>query len=215
MSHRLWLFYHLGSQFSAFKESLGKTDHFPKKKKKEKKRDQRVHTFLYQSSLVKIQKSGRWWLCGNICRIPASLESVSTTSSKGATIVSSLVVFIVAVLEGPFALASCSKLIAGISARKCLHHHYHHHHHPSLNREGRWGIADDFTTSFQITRKILRTLLGIFSYLYFCSVLLLFSLLALVLGWNVLTSCHVVMSRRSLMNFLDSETRVWPKPATG
>ena len=23
-----------------------------------------------------------------------------------------------------------------------------HHHHLSLNREGRWGISDDFTTSF-------------------------------------------------------------------
>ena len=26
-------------------------------------------------------------------------------------------------------------------------HHYHHHHHQSLNREGRWGTTDDFTTS--------------------------------------------------------------------
>ena len=26
--------------------------------------------------------------------------------------------------------------------------HHHHHHHLSLNREGRWGIIDDFTTSF-------------------------------------------------------------------
>ena len=24
----------------------------------------------------------------------------------------------------------------------------HHHHHLSLNREGRWGTTDDFTTSF-------------------------------------------------------------------
>ena len=24
----------------------------------------------------------------------------------------------------------------------------HHHHHQSLNREGRWGTTDDFTTSF-------------------------------------------------------------------
>ena len=33
------------------------------------------------------------------------------------------------------------------------HHHYHHrrrryHHHLFLNREGRWGTTDDFTTSF-------------------------------------------------------------------
>ena len=28
------------------------------------------------------------------------------------------------------------------------HHHYHHFHHLSLNREGRWGTIDDFTTSF-------------------------------------------------------------------
>ena len=28
------------------------------------------------------------------------------------------------------------------------HHHYHHHHHLSLDREGRWGTTDDFTTSF-------------------------------------------------------------------
>ena len=30
------------------------------------------------------------------------------------------------------------------------HHsrHHHHHHHLSLNREGRWGIADDFATRF-------------------------------------------------------------------
>ena len=33
------------------------------------------------------------------------------------------------------------------------HHHHHHHHHRrrrrhlSLNREGRWGTTDDFTTS--------------------------------------------------------------------
>ena len=25
---------------------------------------------------------------------------------------------------------------------------HHHHHHQSLNREGRWGITDDFATSF-------------------------------------------------------------------
>ena len=39
----------------------------------------------------------------------------------------------------------------------CHHHddHHHdddlsssHHHHLSLNREGRWGTTDDFTTSF-------------------------------------------------------------------
>ena len=32
----------------------------------------------------------------------------------------------------------------------CFHgsHHHHHHHHLSLNREGRWGTTDDFTTSF-------------------------------------------------------------------
>ena len=32
-----------------------------------------------------------------------------------------------------------------------LHHHHHHHHrrrHLSLNRKGRWGTIDDFTTSF-------------------------------------------------------------------
>ena len=31
------------------------------------------------------------------------------------------------------------------------HHHYHrhHHHHLSLNRDGRWCITDDFTTSFR------------------------------------------------------------------
>ena len=29
-------------------------------------------------------------------------------------------------------------------ARAC----HHHHHHLSLNREGRWGTTDDFTTSF-------------------------------------------------------------------
>ena len=28
------------------------------------------------------------------------------------------------------------------------HHHHHHHHHLSLNREGRWGTTDDFTSSF-------------------------------------------------------------------
>ena len=28
------------------------------------------------------------------------------------------------------------------------HHHHHHHHHLYLNREDRWGTADDFTTSF-------------------------------------------------------------------
>ena len=28
-----------------------------------------------------------------------------------------------------------------------VHHHHHHHHHLSLNREGRWGITDDFTYS--------------------------------------------------------------------
>ena len=28
------------------------------------------------------------------------------------------------------------------------HHHHHHHHHLHLNREGRWGSTDDFTTSF-------------------------------------------------------------------
>ena len=27
-------------------------------------------------------------------------------------------------------------------------HHHHHHHQISLNREGRWGITDDFATSF-------------------------------------------------------------------
>ena len=27
-----------------------------------------------------------------------------------------------------------------------IHHHYHHH--LSLNREGRWGTTDDFSTSF-------------------------------------------------------------------
>ena len=27
-------------------------------------------------------------------------------------------------------------------------YHHHHHHHLSLNREGRWGPADDFATSF-------------------------------------------------------------------
>ena len=26
--------------------------------------------------------------------------------------------------------------------------HHHHYHHLSLNREGHWGITDDFTTSF-------------------------------------------------------------------
>ena len=25
---------------------------------------------------------------------------------------------------------------------------HHHHHHQSLNRKGRWGTSDDFTTSF-------------------------------------------------------------------
>ena len=29
-----------------------------------------------------------------------------------------------------------------------IHHHHHHHHHLSLNREGRWGTKDDFTTNF-------------------------------------------------------------------
>ena len=31
-----------------------------------------------------------------------------------------------------------------------LHHHHHHHHrrHLSLHREGRWGITDDFATTF-------------------------------------------------------------------
>ena len=28
-----------------------------------------------------------------------------------------------------------------------LHYYHHYHHHQSLNREGRWGTADDFTTS--------------------------------------------------------------------
>ena len=28
------------------------------------------------------------------------------------------------------------------------HHHHHHHHHQFLNREGRWGTTNDFTTSF-------------------------------------------------------------------
>ena len=27
-------------------------------------------------------------------------------------------------------------------------HHHHHRHHLFLNREGRWGTTDDFTTSF-------------------------------------------------------------------
>ena len=29
------------------------------------------------------------------------------------------------------------------------HHHHHHHHHLSLNHEGRWGITNDFATSFE------------------------------------------------------------------
>ena len=29
-----------------------------------------------------------------------------------------------------------------------LFHHHHHNHHQSLNSEGRWGTADDFTISF-------------------------------------------------------------------
>ena len=29
-----------------------------------------------------------------------------------------------------------------------IHHYHHHHHHLSLNREGRWGTKDDFTTNF-------------------------------------------------------------------
>ena len=29
-----------------------------------------------------------------------------------------------------------------------VHYHHHYHHHQSLNREGRWGTTDDFSTSF-------------------------------------------------------------------
>ena len=32
--------------------------------------------------------------------------------------------------------------------RRRRHHHYHHQHHLSLNRQDRWGTADDFATSF-------------------------------------------------------------------
>ena len=37
-----------------------------------------------------------------------------------------------------------------ICSLSCYHHHHHHYHHHqlSLNREGRWGTTDDFTTSF-------------------------------------------------------------------
>ena len=34
----------------------------------------------------------------------------------------------------------CNSVFAGLP--------HHHHHHQSLNREGRWGITDDFATSF-------------------------------------------------------------------
>ena len=36
------------------------------------------------------------------------------------------------------------------TAKYPTHHHHHHrrHHHQSLNRQGRWGATDDFTTSF-------------------------------------------------------------------
>ena len=33
-------------------------------------------------------------------------------------------------------------------AARCFNHYHHHHHHQSINREGRWGTRDDFTTSF-------------------------------------------------------------------
>ena len=29
-----------------------------------------------------------------------------------------------------------------------MFHHHHHYHHQSFNREGLWGITDDFATSF-------------------------------------------------------------------
>ena len=44
-----------------------------------------------------------------------------------------------------------------------FHHHHHHHHHNrhlSLSREGRWGITDDFTTSFIHFFSVLHCPLG-------------------------------------------------------
>ena len=37
----------------------------------------------------------------------------------------------------------------------------HHHHHQSLNREGRWGITDDFATSFLHFFPVLHCPLGL------------------------------------------------------
>ena len=39
--------------------------------------------------------------------------------------------------------------ISAACALEDHHHlHHHHHHHLSLNREGRWGTAGEFATSF-------------------------------------------------------------------
>ena len=35
-----------------------------------------------------------------------------------------------------------------MSSSSSHHHHHHHHHHLFLNRMGRWGTTDDFTTRF-------------------------------------------------------------------
>ena len=46
--------------------------------------------------------------------------------------------------------ASCIKIYQWNQASciKLYRRDHHHHHHQSLNREGRWGTKDDFTTSF-------------------------------------------------------------------
>ena len=40
------------------------------------------------------------------------------------------------------------RICVSLTADSHHHHHHHHHHHLSLNREGRWGTTDDFTTNF-------------------------------------------------------------------
>ena len=41
------------------------------------------------------------------------------------------------------------------------HHHHHRHHHLSLNRQGRWGTTDDFTTSLLLFFPVLHCPLGL------------------------------------------------------
>ena len=69
---------------------------------------------------------------------------------------SSMKTIVAGAILGPFTFSirflfcTSDTLCCRLASSACVgkHHHHHHHHHLSLDREGRWGTTDNFTTSF-------------------------------------------------------------------